>query len=467
MNKYRKLLGNSLIFAIGNLGSKLIVVFLLPIYTRYLTTGEYGAVDLLTTTTNMLAPIISLSIYDAVLRYVLDKKYVDVTLLSNGVIVTLIGIAIAAIFTFFNIPNVGYLWIILSLQSFQTLFSQYARGVGKVKLYAVNGIVQTLVTCVAAIILLVYFRLGLVGYFWAVIIANLFSVIFLFVTLHLADKIKMNKFDFSLLKKMLYYSIPLIPNSFAWWLSNASSRYFILYFLSIQINGLFAVANKIPSLLSMLNTIFFQSWQLSAIEEYEDRNDETFYSKVFAYYSQLLFLATSVLLLCLKPILRIAVASEFYTSWLYVPPLLFANIYSSFSSFLGTSYIAAEKTTGVLFTTAIGAILNVVLNFVFIPSFGGIGAGLASMLSFLLIWLIRQKDTQKLIHLTIDLRNMAFNHLVLFLQCGIIYAKSSLKIEFLLQLVVFLVACLINRELIKSVIKAIDSNVVIKISNKK
>ncbi|MFD1899695.1 oligosaccharide flippase family protein [Enterococcus termitis] len=159
--------------------------------------------------------------------------------------------------------------MILITQSFQSLFAQYARGVGRIKLYAVNGIIATIVTAFSAVILLAYFKLGVKGYLLSIVLANGLSVIFLFLFLSLRKHIRVTNINKTLIKKMLYYSIPLIPNAFSWWLSNASSRFFILFFCGVQINGLFAVANKIPTLLTMLNTIFFQSWQLSAIEEYD------------------------------------------------------------------------------------------------------------------------------------------------------------------------------------------------------
>lgn len=268
MSKYKKLLGNSLIFAVGNLGSKLLVILLVPLYTRYLSTGEYGMVDLVTTTTNMLAPILSLSTYDAVLRYVLDKKYNDDVILSNGLIITVIGALFSVVLLLFDIAYAEYLCIILVLQSFQTLFSHYARGIGRVKLYAVNGLLHTLVTSGFTVLFLVTMAMGIDGYFLAIIFATLFSILFLFFTMRLYRVFKIKKMELPIIKKMLTYSLPLIPNSFAWWLNNASSRYFILFFLGVSTNGLFAVANKIPALLTMLNNIFFQSWQLSAVEEY-------------------------------------------------------------------------------------------------------------------------------------------------------------------------------------------------------
>ncbi|MFD1899696.1 lipopolysaccharide biosynthesis protein [Enterococcus termitis] len=108
MNKYKKLINNSIIFAVGNVGSKLILIFLMPFYTRYLTPGEFGTVDLVTTTTSMLLPIVSFSVYEAVLRYVLDKAYDESEIISNGTMITIIGSIFLSIFMVM-LKNLAYL----------------------------------------------------------------------------------------------------------------------------------------------------------------------------------------------------------------------------------------------------------------------------------------------------------------------------------------------------------------------
>ncbi|MFD2305637.1 polysaccharide biosynthesis C-terminal domain-containing protein [Enterococcus termitis] len=459
MNKYKKLINNSIIFAVGNVGSKLILIFLMPFYTRYLTPGEFGTVDLVTTTTSMLLPIVSFSVYEAVLRYVLDKAYDESEIISNGTMITIIGSIFLSIFMVmlkkFGVlenEHLIYFYLILITQSFQSLFAQYARGVGRIKLYAVNGIIATIVTAFSAVILLAYFKLGVKGYLLSIVLANGLSVIFLFLFLSLRKHIRVTNINKTLIKKMLYYSIPLIPNAFSWWLSNASSRFFILFFCGVQINGLFAVANKIPTLLTMLNTIFFQSWQLSAIEEYDSYQKKEYYSTVYANYYQMLFLAISFLLLILKLLIPFFVSKKFFDSWLYIPPLLAATLYSSLSSFLGTIYIAAEQTTRILFTTIVGGAANIILNLLLIPFLGGIGAGIGSWLSFFVIWYIRSKDTKKIVELSVDRKKFVMNHLLFFLQCCLIYVVRDNLVLFSLQFCLFLANCFTNKEFLSNVL---------------
>src|SRR5699024_10273542 len=118
-------------------------------------------------------------------------------------------------------------------------------------------------------------------YYWALILANFISIIFLLISTRSYLKIQLKYIKIKTIKYLLLFSVPLIRNSLMWWLINASSRYFIRIFVGIASNGLFSVASKIPALISIVNQIFIQAWQLSAIEEYENKDSEKFYSDVF------------------------------------------------------------------------------------------------------------------------------------------------------------------------------------------
>ncbi|MFR1759779.1 MAG: lipopolysaccharide biosynthesis protein, partial [Christensenellaceae bacterium] len=74
MDKYKKLVSNTVIFAIGTFSSKLLVFLLMPLYTRVLSESDYGVVDLLMQTGNLLLPLVSLGINNAIIRFGLDKS---------------------------------------------------------------------------------------------------------------------------------------------------------------------------------------------------------------------------------------------------------------------------------------------------------------------------------------------------------------------------------------------------------
>ncbi|OME08828.1 oligosaccharide flippase family protein, partial [Paenibacillus odorifer] len=417
--------------------------------------NEYGTIDIITTTTSMLLPIISLSIYDAVLRFVMDKDYDNDVVFTNSLMVTILGSLVVLLFypllSYFHILDglLGYMYIIFILQAFQSIFTQFVRAIGKIKIYSFNGILMTIVTAGMSILLIVNLGWGIDGYFISIIIGNFISIMFLFFYTKIYTYVKFDKLSKSTTKKMLIYSIPLIPNALMWWVMNASNRYFILFFVGASANGLFAVANKIPSFLSILNTIFFKAWQLSAIEEYGDESKAKFYSQTFYYFSVVMFVGTSIILMILKYMMGILVSEEFFSSWQFIPFLLIGIVFSSFSAFLGTNYIAAKQTKGIFRTSLIGGTINIILNLIFIPLVGTNGAAISTMISFLVIWILRTYDTKKFINMRIDIIHIVINLVLIFTQVLILYIELSLPAEFTIELVLFFLVLIVNKNILE------------------
>lgn len=454
MNSYKKLVSNSFIFAIGNLGSKAIAFLLVPLYTYYLSTSEYGTVDLTITTINMLLPIISLSIFEGILRFVMDKKNDTKEVISNSVLIAFMGYLVFLltypILNWFNVlgDNLVYLYVILFIKMFEQIFAQYARAIGKVKIFASNGILLTFTLAVFNILFLVVLELGVPGYFFAMMISYFISTIYLALTTGLYRNFTWPMYDKELTKNLLTFSIPMVPNSLMWWMINASSRYFIGFFVGISANGLFAVASRIPSLINILNQVFTQAWQISAIEEYNKESKPEFYNNVFSYLSAILLIGSSLLLVGLKVIFDVLFSADFYSSWQVVPFLLLGTIFSSFSSFLGTNYVVAKQTKGVFKTSFYGGVISLICNGVLIPLFGIIGAGLSSMLSFFAIFIIRYYDTKDYVNLSINWFSLLSSIGIILIQTAVLFMGLPMITEMVILFSLFIGAIVINWKLV-------------------
>ncbi|WP_186667710.1 lipopolysaccharide biosynthesis protein [Sporosarcina sp. BP05] len=459
MNTYKKLFNNTLVFAMGSLGSKLISFLLVPLYTYYLTKSEFGMVDLIITTTSLLVPIFTLSIFEAVLRFAMDENYDKQTILVNSLFVTLLGF-ISLLFIYPILMNVfpfenylNFLYILLFTQSINASLSQYIRASGYVKLFAINGIFNAFILLITSIVFLIVFDMGIIGYVVSPIIANTLSSIFLIVNGKIQQDFNFKKINLRLMTEMMRYSIPLIPNSLMWWIMVFSDRYIITYFLGLSANGLYAVANKIPSILSIINSIFFQAWQMSAIEEKDSEDKSEFFSNVFNLFSVVLLISSSLILLHLKIIIDILVSDIYFDVWKYVPFLLLGVIFSSFSAFLGTNYIATKKTSGVLKTTILGAIINISINIILIPLIGINGATIGTMISFFIVWIIRIKDTKEFVNIRLNTGKLLLTFMILLIQIMLMY--MNLSIEYLIQLGLLILIIFINFNETKIIFKKI------------
>ncbi len=451
-----------MVFAIGNLGTKLITFFLVPLYTFYLTTNEFGLVDLLTTTVTLLMPICTLSISDSVLRFVMDKKHDKQVILINSLLIVIVGyIFIIVLFPLiillpFN-DYIVYFYILIIIQSIYSVFSQFVRAKGMVRLFAYSGIILALLLLISNLIFFVLFNMGIKGYFFSLIITYSFSCLLVFIKGGVYRELNIYKININILKEMLSYSIPLIPNALMWWIMSFSDRFLITYFIGLSANGIYAVASKIPSILNIVNSIFFQAWQMSAIEEYDSENKSKFYTNVFKIFSILMFLSTSLIIGLLKLIMHLLVEDNFVDSWKYVPFLLLGVVFSSFSGFLGTNYIASKKTKGVFKTSFLGAISNILLNLSLIPFFGINGASIATMISFLIIWIFRIRDTKRYVDIKLDIKKLILNISIIIIQIIILY--MNIKMNLILQMSMFLVIIILNNKEVMFIFRKLKNRI--------
>ncbi|NCE76997.1 lipopolysaccharide biosynthesis protein, partial [Anaerotruncus sp. X29] len=229
---FKSLAGNTLIFAIGN-GVTLIIAFIMiPFYTKVLSPSDFGISDIIITTTSMLLPLVSLNIFAAIFRFALDKESNRETLFTNGLNVTLIGIAasifVSGVLEAFGLSYALLVGFYLSATLLLNFFQNFVRGIEHVKAFALSGIIATVTNVSSNLLLMWVFKLGLNGYLFSLLISTLITVIFLAIVEKLHRYVKWTSKSWTETKALLKYSIPMIPNSFAWWLTNDANKIIIL-----------------------------------------------------------------------------------------------------------------------------------------------------------------------------------------------------------------------------------------------
>ena len=395
MNKYKKLLNNTLYFFIGNMGSKLLIFFLVPYYTYVLSTAEYGTADLITTTASLIIPVVTLSITEAVFRFSMDENADCKALFSNGLLIVCIGGVISFVATkTLEDKNIGGVWnlcwILIVAESLYNLAAQFIRGIGKTRLYAIGGFIQTLILVVLNIAFLLKFKLGILGYILAMVIS--YACVFLVYVI--AGKIYMyvGRWNWPLCRKMLRYSLPMIPNGLSWWAMSYADKYVILIFLGAAANGVYLVAQKIPTILTMFTTIFHQAWQISAVEEGSNKGKSDFSMSVYDNLQAVMFICTSFIIAVVKPLYAVWVSNDYFEAWETTPMLLLATVFSCLSQFLTVNYMVDKKTIGSLKVTLVGCAVNVTLNILLIPHFGIIAAATATFVGYLSTYVVTVFD---------------------------------------------------------------------------
>jgi len=418
-DKYKRLLKDTFVFALGNLGSKLILFFLVPLYTNFLTTEEYGTADLVFTISQFLVPIFSVVIFDAVIRFGLSKDESAEEVLLDGLIVWAIGsvgiIIVTPLFGFYKAVAdwKWYLCVYSSVSILSPVLMNYLKVIDKNKTFALISVVQTAILAILNILLLVVCKIGVKGYLLSNILALFISSAFVVIIARIPTRLSKTRINKPLLRQMVLFSSPLILNNISWWVIHSSDKIMVEWMIGASALGIYTVATKIPSLINVIIAIFSQAWGLSAIREFESTNDESYYSNVLKHYGFLVFSACLLIVTITKPFMSIYVGNSFSDAWHYVPILLVSAVYSAIAAYYGSFYSALKKSMNNMITTLIGAVINIIVNYCFIRITGIWGAAIGTAVAYIVIATMRMIDIGKMISINANWKLFAMNSFII------------------------------------------------------
>ena len=420
MDKYKRLMSNTLIFAVAAFGSKLLVFLMMPFYTRVMSTHDYGVADILVQTSNLLIPFATIGINNAIIRFGLEKTSSKKGVFTVGLLTILSGFAIlCACYPLINGVSIlegyaGYLILFVFASALHGLCSQFARAIGYIKFYAIDGIFATALTIALNFIFLAGFGWGVEGYILSTIITDFVCAIMVFAFTRLWRFVRISKVTKALYFKMLAYAAPLIPNTVCNLIVSISDRYLITYIISEAANGIYAVANKIPTILMIVANIFAEAWQISAVTEEEGR--ERFFSRVCGVYQALAFTVASWLVVTAQLSTSVLAAPAYYEAWQYIPLLVCATTFSCIATFLSSIYMVEKKSVYTLITTMLAAAVNIVLNLWWIPVWGIYGAAAATFISYFVMFSVRALHTRRFVKIKWNIKKLCANIILLTVQ---------------------------------------------------
>lgn len=296
------------------------------------------------------------------------------------------------------------------------LCAQFIRAEGHTTLYAVQGLLNTALYIALNELFLTVFCWGVMGYLLSTVAADCLSALFLICRERLWRQFRPVP-SAALWRQMLAYCVPLIPTAVFWWIMGVSDRYLVKWFVGSDANGIYAVAYKIPTILTILATVFMDAWQLSAIAESGDRRAQArFYARVWdAFFSAVCLCAGGIIVF--SPLLiRLLAAESYYDAWRYIPILTLSMIAAAFSNFMGSVYVVTKKSTASLWISLAGAAANIALDLFLIPRIGVQGAAAATFLGCLLVFLMRTVSVRRLLPFRLAGGKLALGALVLLVQ---------------------------------------------------
>lgn len=413
-SKYKNLGKNTIIFAISSFGTKILSFLLVPLYTTVLTTTEYGAVDLITTTATLLVFVLTINISSSVLRFTIEQRNKRQNILSFGFRVLMIGtlicgflLALVYACDFLEWPVYYYYFVVLYFlaTALYEMMSNYLRAINRLKEVAFAGIIASITMIIGNIIFLLGIKIGILGYLISIVlgplVASMFCVFAIKEPLRTYFVVNCPK---SLKREMVVYCVPLIFNNIALWINAFLDRYFVTYYCGVSENGIYSVASKIPTILATCYSVFASAWSLSAIIEFDSEDKDGFFSNTYNTYGALMTMACSFIVLFNIPLARFLYSKDFFVAWRYSSVLLLSVMFNTFTVFQGSIFSAAKNTKAIATTTIISAVVNTILNIALIPVMGAIGAAIATVVAYFVMWLVRYVFSKKFITMRIDIR---------------------------------------------------------------
>lgn len=461
--EYKRLTGTTALFAGSNIAGKLLKILLIPLYTYYLTTSEFGTGETVTVTVNLLYPVLLLGVSEAAVRFTMKDEHSAESIITNCFAVLLASSA-AGILLFIPLAfmpllrsHIAVMYIMTVAGAAEKLMMAEAKGLGKNTAFAVSEIVSAAALLLCNVIMLVVIKAGIEGYLWSMAAASAARIVFLFFSMKLIRMIRPGTVSIKMITSILKFSLPFMPATILWWIMDSSGRYMVMWFIGASAAGIYAIAFRLSAVITGIAAIFHQAWQLSAIRQYGAGDYESFYKAAIRSYSTMFFFGASVIILCAEP-LMLFLNESYADAWKYAPLLMIASVFFALSGFVCANYYVCEKTRGVLWTSLAGAVISIVSGILLTQRLGMQGTAAAALISFYLMWLLMTIHTGRL---------LGFRHEYMLIHAGLILLLAEsfvlLKYEYLLPAAVFpVLILLINREsvikLLRAVMQAADRN---------
>ena len=462
-----ELIKNTIIIFLGKACTQLISFLLLPLYTKYLITEEYGIVDLITTYVSLLVPVITLQLEMAIFRFLVDNredKNKKIEIISTGynltIVFSIITLSIYLIIASFI--NIKYKYLIAGV-IFSCIYSsislQVARGFGENIKYSIGCCVSGISTVILNVVFIVGLKMNANGMLMSMILANVLTFIYLSVSLKINKFFKFSKFDLNLSKQLLKYSIPLVPNGISWWIVNASDRTIISAFLGVASNGIYAVSNKFSSLFMGVFNVFLLSWTESTSLHIDEDDRDTFFSKTMNTVLKL-FITLCFLVITVMPfIFPILIDNKYNDAYNNIPILLIAMLFNIVVGLDSAIYIAKKMTKQVMYTSILAAIINILVNILLINYIGLYAASISTLIAYAVMALYRSYDLKKYVNIKWDIAYI-FKSFIIFMLILIVYYINNFIINIISFVLICVYAIVSNKQLINKIIHKIIEKIV-------
>lgn len=403
MSREKEFVKNTFILSLGRFLPKLSSLVTLPILTACLTKEEYGYYDLIATLVMLVIPIATMMIQTAAFRFLIDcrgDKEGSSKIITNIFFVSIPISIVASIVIQFFFPSLS-VWIRLLIavyffiDTIHLTLGQVTRGVGNNPAYSVGAVLLSLTNMIMVVVFVLWLNQGLLGVTISLVIANVFGSLYLAVRIHLTQYLNIRLFDRKLIMELLAYSWPMVPNNLSAWILKMSDRLVINAFLGVEANATYAVANKLPNLLSIAQGVMVMAWQENASIASKDEDAGEYYSNMLDRAFCVLLGFTALLIAGTPILFRLLVRGDYDEAYDQMPILILAMFFFVMSSFFGGIYVAHKKTFNVGVSTMVAAAINLAIDLLLINVIGIWAASISTLVAYMVLYVYRMLNCQR------------------------------------------------------------------------
>lgn len=387
---------NTILLSMGTFLTKGINLLMIPLFSSWLSTEDYGSFDLFCTYVSLMIPFITMSSSDAIFRFSVDKEKNEerIPYITAGFTINFVNTIIVSVVLLFIQAFTGWKFaipfmVLLISELMNNHIQGFMRATKQLKLYSLSSVISTLGIAGAVTTLVLKCQLGLYGMIYGYAIGYIIGEIFLIFLTKYWRYLNLTQLRLSTIKELIAYAYPLIPNNISWWIINVSDRTLINLFLGASSNGIFAIAYKIPNFCASIFNVFNISWQEVAVEFVDSEERNTYYNSVYNSTVKTMISLCGGLISSNYFLFSYIFDQRYYEARLYSPILVSSVIFGSLTLFFGGIQISLKRTKENGVTTMTGALVNVVINMALIKYIGLYAAAISTIVANIVITLIR------------------------------------------------------------------------------
>jgi O-antigen/teichoic acid export membrane protein len=392
----RQLGKHTLVYTAGIIIGKVASFLMLPVYTRFLTPADYGVLELLGMTIDVIGMITSIGIVTGVFKFYSEDNNQSGknAVISTAALSTVALAGATCALGFLASPaltramfgaqdNLLYLrlyFLIYFLQTFEYLPFVLIRAENRSVLFVTVNAAKLIVTLSLNILFVVYLRMGIKG----VLISNIIATSATAVVLsgYLVQRVGV-RFSREKFRQLLHFGSSIVPWSLASFVLVFSDRFFLNYYTNTTTVGIYSLAYKFAFLLSVLAYTPFETvWTAQRFEIAKQPDAQEVFARVFLYVNVVVGVLGLVICLFIRDFLSVMSSHSFLSAYRLVPLLIAAQVVFIWAAYWNTGIYVSGRTRVMASGSLVLVAITLLFNFLLIPRFGGFGAAWATIAAY-------------------------------------------------------------------------------------